>query len=187
GPLAVEISAICENRKMNVAHGLAWSFYIGYLKLVLPRLKDSIQTFCDKKGNFVLKCKDTWKLHILMLLSCTIPDKLEEEDSNIEFLDNLPDIVIDWAGVRRKVYKHSLYAVYDGAKRPHHCVLECATPLLSLYEISKESSAEFSTEDRIEQAKLFYRTLKDILDNSRDCRNSYRFIMYDGRLLYNTG
>ncbi|MGH0149594.1 UNVERIFIED_CONTAM: hypothetical protein FKN15_044733 [Acipenser sinensis] len=80
GPLAVEISAICENRKMNVAHGLAWSFYIGYLKLVLP-------------------------------------NKLEEEDSNIEFLDNLPDIVIDRAGVRRRVYKHSLYAVYDGAKR----------------------------------------------------------------------
>lgn len=178
-PLAVEISEICENRKMNVAHGLAWSFYIGYLKLVLPRLKDSIQTFCDKKGNFVLKCKDTWKLHILMPLSCTIPDKLEDEDSNIEFLDNLPDIVIDRAGVRRRVYKHSLYAVYDDAKRPHHCVLECATPLLSLYEMSKESSAEFSTEDRLEQAKLFYRTLTDILDDSRDCRNSYRFIMYD--------
>jgi len=32
----VEISEICEVKKMNVAHGLAWSFYIGYLKLILP-------------------------------------------------------------------------------------------------------------------------------------------------------
>ncbi|XP_041079619.1 stimulator of interferon genes protein isoform X2 [Polyodon spathula] len=178
-PTAVEISTICENRKMNVAHGLAWSFYIGYLKLVLPKLKDSIQIFCDKNKNSILKCKDTWKLHILMPLSCTIPDKLEDEDSNIVFLENLPDIVIDRAGVRTRVYKHSLYAIYDDAKRPHHCVLEYATPLLSLYGMSNESLAEFSREDRLEQAKLFYRTLKDILDNSRDCRNSYRFIMYD--------
>lgn len=32
----MEISEICEVKKMNVAHGLAWSFYIGYLKLILP-------------------------------------------------------------------------------------------------------------------------------------------------------
>lgn len=37
GPSEVEVSDICERRKMNVAHGLAWSFYLGYLRLVLPR------------------------------------------------------------------------------------------------------------------------------------------------------
>lgn len=36
GPSEVEVSDLCEGRKMNVAHGLAWSFYLGYLKLVLP-------------------------------------------------------------------------------------------------------------------------------------------------------
>ncbi|MEQ2285896.1 hypothetical protein AMECASPLE_036595 [Ameca splendens] len=36
GPSEVEVSDICEERKMNVAHGLAWSFYLGYLQLVLP-------------------------------------------------------------------------------------------------------------------------------------------------------
>lgn len=36
GPSEVEVSDICERRKMNVAHGLAWSFYVGYLQLVLP-------------------------------------------------------------------------------------------------------------------------------------------------------
>lgn len=35
-PAPVEISEICEMKKMNVAHGLAWSFYTGYLKFVLP-------------------------------------------------------------------------------------------------------------------------------------------------------
>ena len=37
GPSEVEVSEICEERKMNVAHGLAWSFHLGYLNLVLPR------------------------------------------------------------------------------------------------------------------------------------------------------
>lgn len=37
GPSEVEVSDMCEGRKMNVAHGLAWSFYLGYLQLVLPR------------------------------------------------------------------------------------------------------------------------------------------------------
>lgn len=36
-PSEVEVSELCEARKTNVAHGLAWSFYLGYLKLVLPR------------------------------------------------------------------------------------------------------------------------------------------------------
>lgn len=36
GPAPVEISEICEMKKMNVAHGLAWSFYLGYLRFLLP-------------------------------------------------------------------------------------------------------------------------------------------------------
>lgn len=31
-----EVSAVCEEKKLNVAHGLAWSYYIGYLRLILP-------------------------------------------------------------------------------------------------------------------------------------------------------
>lgn len=36
-PSAVEISEMSEKSKQNVAHGLAWSYYVGYLKIVLPR------------------------------------------------------------------------------------------------------------------------------------------------------
>lgn len=34
---AVEVSELTESSKKNVAHGLAWSYYVGYLKIVLPR------------------------------------------------------------------------------------------------------------------------------------------------------
>ncbi|KAI2539164.1 stimulator of interferon response cGAMP interactor 1 [Homo sapiens] len=36
GLAPAEISAVCEKGNFNVAHGLAWSYYIGYLRLILP-------------------------------------------------------------------------------------------------------------------------------------------------------
>ncbi|XP_066572457.1 stimulator of interferon genes protein isoform X2 [Amia ocellicauda] len=178
-PTSAEVSEICEMKKMNVAHGLAWSFYVGYLGLVLPRLQESIEAYHKHKAT-VLKHRDTWKLHILIPLSCSVPDKLEETDNNIRFYENLPDTMIDRAGIRKRVFKHSIYSIYDEAMRPHYCVVEYATPLLTLYKMSQEASAGFSAEERLQQATLFFRTLQVILDDSLECRNHYRLILLDG-------
>lgn len=61
--------------------------------------------------------------------------------------------------------------------------MEYATPLASLYEMSDVASAAFSKEDRIEQAKLFCRTLENILKNSLQCRDAFRLVIYDGKLI----
>lgn len=47
GLAPAEISAICEKRNFNVAHGLAWSYYIGYLRLILPGEPSSLPPFPD--------------------------------------------------------------------------------------------------------------------------------------------
>ncbi|XP_039629931.1 stimulator of interferon genes protein isoform X2 [Polypterus senegalus] len=177
GPTEVEISQICEINKKNVAHGLAWSFYIGYLKKVLPRLENSIKAYHAEKGNSILRYKDTRKVHILIPLDCHIPDEISKEDDNIHFLDNLPDTQLNVAGVMKRSYKHSVYEIFDESKRPHYCIVEYATPLASLYEMSKDSQAAFSSQDRLEQTKLFYRTLKDILEDSKECGNLYRLVL----------
>ncbi|KAF7227821.1 stimulator of interferon genes protein-like [Nothobranchius furzeri] len=115
GPSEVEVSGICEGRKMNVAHGLAWSFYLGYLQLVLPRLENSIAAFCAAHHRSTpLWSRGSRKLLILVPLSANISHKLEDEDDNISFLENLPNNEIDRAGVRGRVYKHSVYRVKDG-------------------------------------------------------------------------
>ncbi|XP_069051471.1 stimulator of interferon genes protein isoform X1 [Lepisosteus oculatus] len=179
-PAAVEVSEIVEQRKMNVGHGLAWSFYTGYLRLILPTgLEASIEEYHASRSAAVLQHRDTWKLHILIPLSCCIPDKLEEADDNISFLDNLPDITIDRAGIRKRVFKHSIYTIYDQAKRPHYCVVEYATPLVTLYQMSQEAMAGFDAEERLQQSTLFFRTLRDILESSRECRGRYRLILLD--------
>lgn len=61
-----------------------------------------------------------------------------------------------------------------------HCAVEYATPLQSLYAMSQDECAAFSREDRLEQAKLFYRTLEEILRGSKECAGTYRLIVYEG-------
>nr|XP_043895740.1 stimulator of interferon genes protein [Solea senegalensis] len=178
GPSEVEVSDICEGRKMNVAHGLAWSFYLGYLRLVLPRLNDSIKSFCaTHQSSSPCWGRGSRKLLILIPLNANISHKLEDEDDNIRFYDNLPNNEIDRAGVRGRVYKHSVYRVLGEDGKAHDCVAEYATPLLTFYNMSQERSAGFGEPERRQQVLLFYKTLQNILDQSLECRNRYRLIL----------
>ncbi|KFR09660.1 Stimulator of interferon genes protein, partial [Opisthocomus hoazin] len=181
-PSAVEMSEMSERSKQNVAHGLAWSYYIGYLKIVLPRVKKSMEEFIRANPN-VLACRETWKLHILVPLSCDVYDDLEKADSNIQYLTDLTETTLTRAGTKKRVYKHSLYAIRDEDNKVHRVQrqesMEFATPLQSLYAMSQDECAAFSREDRLEQAKLFYRTLEEILKGSKECTGTYRLIAYE--------
>ncbi|KAL0176288.1 hypothetical protein M9458_028618, partial [Cirrhinus mrigala] len=57
------------------------------------------------------------------------------------------------------------------------CVLEYATPLLTLHQMSHESSAGFGEKERKQQVLLFYRTLSQILEDSLESRNRYRLVL----------
>ncbi|XP_009683050.2 stimulator of interferon genes protein [Struthio camelus] len=176
-PSAVEISEMSERSKQNVAHGLAWSYYVGYLKIVLPRLKESMENIGRTNPN-MLAHKETWKLHILVPLSCNICDDLEKADSNIQYAMDLPETTLTRAGTKKRVYRNTLYKIKDEDKF-RFCVVEYATPLQSLYAMSQDECAAFSREDRIEQAKLFYRTLEEILQSAKECAGTYRLIVYE--------
>lgn len=64
----------------------------------------------------VLVCRETWKLHILIPLSCDIYDDLEKADSNIQYLTDLTETTLSRAGTKKRVYKHSLYSIRDEDK-----------------------------------------------------------------------
>ncbi|XP_015497043.1 stimulator of interferon genes protein [Parus major] len=177
-PSAVEISEMSETSKQNVAHGLAWSYYVGYLKIVLPRFKKSMEEFSRANPN-LLACRKTWKLHILVPLNCDVYDDLEKADSNIQYVTDLTETTLARAGTKKRVYKHSLYAIRDEKEQPWHCAVEYATPLQSLYAMSQDECAAFSREERLEQAKLFYRTLEEILKGSKECADAYQLIAYE--------
>ncbi|XP_068129106.1 stimulator of interferon genes protein [Hyperolius riggenbachi] len=177
-PSLAAISEITEKKHLNVAHGLAWSYYVGYLKFVLPALKESVRAFNEENNN-LLKSSEAGRLHILIPLSCRIHGDLKEGDKNLTFVKEVPPLCKDRGGIKKRVFKNNVYRILDEDHRPYYCIVEYATPLASLYEMSDVASAAFSKEDRIQQAKLFCRTLKDILENSVECHNAFRLVIYD--------
>lgn len=77
-------------------------------------LEDSIAAFrATHQLNNTLWGRGSRKLLILVPLDANISHKLEDEDDNIRFYDNLPNNEIDRAGVRGRVYKHSVYRVMN--------------------------------------------------------------------------
>lgn len=172
-----EVSAVCEQKKLNVAHGLAWSFYIGYLRLILPELPARIRSF-NQCHNNMLQGRASHRLYILFPLDCGVPDNLSMVDPNIRFLHELPQQKADRAGIKSRVYSNSIYELLENGRRVGTCVLEYATPLQTLFAMSQDSQAGFSREDRLEQAKLFCRTLEDILADAPECQKNCRLIVY---------
>ncbi len=63
-------------------------------------------------------------------------------------------------------------------------MLEYATPLLTLYNMSQDNRAGFGEPERRQQVLLFYRTLQEILENSLECRNRYTLILLNGRMTF---
>ncbi|KAF4015146.1 hypothetical protein G4228_005884 [Cervus hanglu yarkandensis] len=178
GLAPAEVSAICEKRNFNVAHGLAWSYYIGYLRLILPGFRARIQIY-NQFHNNTLQGAGSHRLHILFPLDCGVPDDLSVADPNIRFLHELPQQSADRAGIKGRVYTNSIYELLENGQRAGVCVLEYATPLQTLFAMSQDGRAGFSREDRLEQAKLFCRTLEDILANAPESQNNCRLIVYE--------
>lgn len=172
-----EVSAVCEKKNLNVAHGLAWSYYIGYLRLILPGLQARIQMF-NQGHNNMLSGAGSRRLYILFPLDCGVPDDLSVADPNIRFRDMLPQQSINRAGIKNRVYSNSVYELLEDGQPAGACILEYATPLQTLFAMSQDAKAGFSREDRLEQAKIFCRTLEEILSDVPDSRNNCRFIVY---------
>nr|KAF6482439.1 hypothetical protein HJG59_018328 [Molossus molossus] len=176
-PAPAEVSTVCEQNNFNVAHGLAWSFYIGYLKLILPGLRARIRSFNQLHDN-MLRSAGSHRLYILFPLDCGVSDNLNVVDPNIRFLNELPRQITDRAGIKGRVYTNSIYELLENGRPVAACVLEYATPLQTLFAMSHDSRAGFSRENRLEQAKLFCQTLENILADDPECQNNCRLIVY---------
>ena len=145
----VEVSQINERENKNVADGLAWSYYFGYLKLVLPHLEGQIGK-SDYKYKITKK-----KLFILLPKNCYTYDKIVDADSRITVAGNLDSYDINRGGISKRSYKHTVHRIEmprpDGEVDEYHVVLEYATPLMSLYDMSEHAECGLSRAGRDEQ------------------------------------
>ena len=136
----VEISEINEKENKNVADGLAWSYYFGYLKLVLPKLEDQI----SESENFRYKIIKR-KLFILLPKTCYAYDDIAQADERVKCVGKLAPYLRNRAGVQARTYQHTVYRTEmpgrDGKMKEYHFILEYATPLASLYDMSEHDRA----------------------------------------------
>ena len=145
----VEVSQIIEKENKNVAAGLAWSYYFGYLKLVLPHLVGQIGK-SDYKYKIVEK-----RLFILLPKNCYTYSRISDADPRIRYEGNLPSLDINRGGILQRSYKHAVHRIQmpcpDGKVNEYHVIVEYATPLMSLYDMSVNPECGMSREERDEQ------------------------------------
>ena len=143
----VETSDLIEKENKNVADGLAWGYYFGYLRLVLPKLKDQI----GKSELFRYEITKK-KLFILVPKTCFICDDITWADPRVKWVGYLPERKVSRGGIKERIYKHSVHKIEmprpDGAVERYHVILEYARPLMDLYDMSHHADAPF---DRKEQ------------------------------------
>ncbi|XP_057306109.1 stimulator of interferon genes protein-like [Hydractinia symbiolongicarpus] len=177
----VEVSQLTETKINNVATGLAWSYYFGYLKLILPGIQGMVRKAV--KPDFVLDGNDlrdkisSEKVFIIIPKNCWCYESFDKVDKRISFLTSMPEQRITRGGVQERVYKNTLYRIQLEGKEPKYIMMEYATPLLALFDMARESNAQFTMADRDEQVVEFYKKLKYILERIPECRDKFRIVL----------
>ena len=145
-PSPMEISDLNEKENKNVADGLVWGYYVGYLKQVLPRLRYKIEE-SHLFGNKVEK-----KLFILVPRTCFVYGDVTDADSRVKFANYLPPMRTPRGGIIERVYKQRVYMIEkpypNGIVEEHYFVVEYASCLMALYNMSLYAGASFSCEER---------------------------------------
>lgn len=145
----VEVSQIIEKENRSVAVGLAWSYYFGYLKLVLPHLEGQI-------GKSVYKYDIIEKkLFILLPKNCYTYSRIEETDPRITYAGSLDSYNFNRYGILQRSYRHPVHRIQmplpNGEVKDYHVIVEYATPLMYLYDMSVHPECGMSREERDEQ------------------------------------
>ena len=148
-PSSVEVSQINERENKNVADGLAWSYYFGYLKMVLPKLVDNIG-----QSNFRYDITEK-KLFILIPKNCFTYNEIKNADVRIKSAGNLEPYETHRGGISKRRYQHTVHQIKmprpDKTVNKYYVVLEYATPLMSLFDMSEHAQCGLSRQERDEQ------------------------------------
>lgn len=147
----VQVSRYLEEKETFVANGLAWHYFLHRLTPVLKNLKKAV-------NNSEWKEKLTEKtLFILLPLDCNTNYELNEADPKIEKQETNIEI-----SEKNKTYHISVYKIAN--QHPIFVMLDIATPMNTLALMSRDEKVKsILEEDRDEQARLFYRTLRTLL------------------------
>ncbi|XP_020903741.1 stimulator of interferon genes protein-like [Exaiptasia diaphana] len=105
----LEYSQINEKENTNLADGLAWGYYFGYLKFVLPALENQIRFSAAKYVNKI----HVHKVFIIIPKNCLVFDLISSKQSDpkglVNVYGNLVPLEKNRGGIENRTYKHTVY------------------------------------------------------------------------------
>lgn len=180
---------ISAMKGLDYGTGMAYSFYYGYLRLILPSTGTATKGIVEKIENFEDKHNVTFPVHklfILIPLSGYVPPNLKEASYQwMESAHELEEEQRNRAGNIGRRYQNNAYKIYpdgqDSGNNPEFVVVEGATPLLTYYEVQKHNHAESNVYKQYKNMiiLMFYKKLQEILQNESDTRDLCELIYYD--------
>ncbi|XP_046820305.1 stimulator of interferon genes protein isoform X1 [Vespa crabro] len=174
---------------LDYGTGMAYNYYYGYLRIILPSTGTENKGIYEKLENFedihniIISIK---KLFILIPFSTYIPPDLKQ--LSYEWMENVQELeqeVRNRAGIKNRSYHNNIYKIYPGGDtnsiEPVYLAVEGATPLLTFFEVQKhfhpESAIYIKYSRQIIEA--FYLKLKELIYNDLDCRDLCELIYYE--------
>ncbi|XP_071962929.1 stimulator of interferon genes protein 3-like [Antedon mediterranea] len=171
----VELSELDESSNTNVAKGLAWSYFTGYLKIILNDLKQTVENdvrWKQKLENKTLKCV----FYAIVPLNCKVPADLIEYKEGITRVGELQPVSKNRAGMKRE-YTIPVYKIEKKNNEPPFFVI-CGyvTIIDTLFEMT--NFIKFEEKKREEQCLLFIRTLQELIDDN--CEEKCEIVTLSG-------
>ena len=91
----------------------------------------------------------------MTLKTCYTFADIVDADSRVTWVGKLPELKINRGGIKERIYRHAVYKIEmprpDGTVERYHFILEYATPLMNLYDMSAHADAPFNGEERDHQ------------------------------------
>lgn len=182
------LSDLSAAKGLDYGTGMAYSFYYGYLRLVLPSAETSKKGIIEKIENFEANHNVTFPVHKLFILipsSGYIPPDLKE--ASYQWMESARELEEDKrnrAGNVGRTYRNNVYKIHPGGengKDPVYVAVEGATPLLTYYEVQKHNHPESAIYKRYKRKiiEMFYRKLQEILQSEPETRDLCELIYYD--------
>ncbi|XP_076098682.1 uncharacterized protein LOC143068475 [Mytilus galloprovincialis] len=180
----------------NVAHGLVWSHYSGFLQYVLPELEKTVkESEWYKNLTEEVRKNVSCKLYELVPRTCDVKYDIPKEDDNIKYVTKFE--IETW---RSGNYRNMSLKMYSITIEEETCYCMCEFPSVigtmkvmedkhlarfshtypgGVREEGSTTAAQFTTEDKELQLGRFYYTMNSTLNHFLDCIDTARVLLFN--------
>lgn len=164
-----EAFAPIQSIPTHIGAGLAWSYYLGYLRIILP----DFNKFVASSPEFGAKIQQKGLL-IIVPEDCNCPGSFSEADGRVQKAGHLGDRKIDRAGnIGRNYGRNTVYKCRTN-NEDIYFVADCPAVILTMYAMTHHHNLNMDSNDLRSEVGEFIGTLRSLLENNKECKGEYR-------------